>query len=197
MKTLCCLQFIVIALVRVTKNNSYTICDVSKSPDELQLQLTPVQKSRSAQTTKILEMVSVKHCCFKTCSSDTWYLDKPRMKWVWFLLFSKPITQEEKRDHWIQLCGRVAFDQKNVEYLHLFYTLCWIKKDQQSSTLNPYRQLQAENRFIHPFCFFSCFSYFFRVNRSTEYFFLCFQTGSHNCVCFNAYFCFLIMQLFK
>ncbi|XP_052707529.1 uncharacterized protein LOC128182817 [Crassostrea angulata] len=56
----------------------------------------------------------VKHCCWGTCRSDSRYAEGEHMEGVSWFPFPKPITQLEKCQRWVKLCGRKNFTVANV-----------------------------------------------------------------------------------
>ena len=59
-------------------------------------------------------MVTTKHCCYGTCTSDSRY----KQPGVWFIGFGngfpKPNKEKEKCLRWVNNCGRRDFGIKNV-----------------------------------------------------------------------------------
>lgn len=59
-------------------------------------------------------VIMVKHCCWGTCRSDSRYAESEHMEGVSWFPFPKPITQLEKCQRWVKLCGRKNFTVANV-----------------------------------------------------------------------------------
>lgn len=59
-------------------------------------------------------VIRVKHCCWGTCRSDSRYAESEHMEGVSWFPFPKPITQLEKCQSRVKLCGRKISTVANV-----------------------------------------------------------------------------------
>ena len=53
-----------------------------------------------------------KHCCWRTCNSDSRYKHREHMNGVVFFRFPVQLKDPEKYSQWLQLCGRADLAEK-------------------------------------------------------------------------------------